>query len=82
MIRGAGKVGVNNRKLHDGIIGIFIVTCVGLSQVIGPVWLWGIVAIGVTMFQSAFSGFCPLYLLLNKLYPEITTQRKSEGILD
>lgn len=32
-----------------------------------PYWLWFTAFIGLNMFQTAFTGFCPLAIILKKL---------------
>jgi Zn-dependent protease len=38
-----------------------------LSVVHSPYWLFFTAFIGANMFQAAFTGFCPLAILLKKL---------------
>ena len=47
--------------------GIMILLTVGLSQVHSPNWLWFTAFIGVNIFQSAFTGLCPLVNILKKI---------------
>ncbi|WP_455201071.1 YgaP family membrane protein [Kaarinaea lacus] len=44
--------------------GFMIVTSVVLSQVHSIYWLGFTAFIGLNMFQSAFTGFCPLAKIL------------------
>ncbi len=46
------------------IAGLFILASVGLSQVHTPYWLIFTAFVGVVMFQSAFTRFCPMALVL------------------
>ena len=46
------------------IAGLFILASVGLSQVHSPLWLIFTTFVGVVMFQSAFTRFCPMALIL------------------
>ena len=46
--------------------GIMIVLTVALSQYHSPNWLWFTAFIGVNIFQSVFTGFCPLVNILKK----------------
>jgi len=57
-------------KLHDGIVGAVILASVVLALKVNAQWIYLAGAIGVLMIISAFSGFCPVYFLLNKLMPE------------
>jgi len=61
---------MNKRKVHDGIVGIVIFLCVALGHYVDPLWLLVPAILGLTLFQSAFSGFCPLYYTLDKIQPE------------
>jgi len=61
---------MNNRKVHDGIVGIVIFTCVALGYFSSSLWLIVPAVLGLVLFQSAFSGFCPLYYTLDKIHPE------------
>lgn len=46
------------------IAGLFILVSVGLSQLHSPYWLIFTAFVGVVMFQSAFTRFCPMALIL------------------
>lgn len=61
---------MNNRKIHDGIVGIVIFISVALGYYFDPLWLLIPAVLGLVLFQSAFSGFCPLYYTLDKIHPE------------
>lgn len=47
--------------------GTFILLSVLLSHLHSPNWLWFTVFVGANLLQSAFSGFCPLAIILKKL---------------
>lgn len=49
------------------VAGLFIMISVGLSQVHSPLWIYFTAFIGLNLLQSAFTGFCPLALILKKL---------------
>ena len=53
--------------MHDGIVGAVITLGVLLGYFVAPVWLLLPGIIGVTLIQSAFTGFCPVYYTLDKL---------------
>ncbi|WP_430461426.1 YgaP family membrane protein [Thalassolituus sp. LLYu03] len=46
--------------------GLMILVSLGLSQVHSAYWLWFTAFVGANMFQAAFTGFCPLALILKK----------------
>lgn len=55
-----------NRYLRM-IAGFFIVTTIILSQLHSPYWLFFTAFVGLNLFQSAFSNWCPMITLLRKL---------------
>lgn len=44
--------------------GAMILTSLLLSQLHHPYWLWLTAFVGANLLQSAFTGFCPLALVL------------------
>lgn len=56
-----------NTKLHDGIVGLLLVLGSLLAYFVHPLYAIIPGAIGLTMLQSAFSGFCPVYYTLGKI---------------
>ena len=58
---------MNKRKVHDGIVGAVITLGVVLGYYVDPIWLLIPAVLGVTLLQSAFTGFCPLYFTLDKI---------------
>lgn len=54
------------RRIHDGIVGAVITLGITLGYSLHPAWLFLPGAIGVTLIQSAFTGFCPVHFLLEK----------------
>lgn len=61
---------MDNRKMHDGIVGIVIFLSVALGYFVSPLWLLIPAVLGIVLVQSAFTGFCPLYYTLDKIHPE------------
>jgi hypothetical protein len=49
------------------IAGGFILASLVLSQLHSVNWLWFTAFVGANMLQAAFTGFCPLALILKKL---------------
>lgn len=47
--------------------GFMILLSLTLSQVHSVYWLWFTAFVGANMFQAAFTGFCPLAIILRKL---------------
>ena len=54
------------RRIHDGIVGVVLTAGVGLGYWVDPLWLLVPGVLGVTLLQSAFTGVCPVYFLLEK----------------
>ncbi|MFQ5716660.1 MAG: DUF2892 domain-containing protein [Nitrospinales bacterium] len=55
------------RRIHDGIAGAVIALGTGLGYWIDPMWLLVPGVLGVILIQSAFTGFCPVYFILDKV---------------
>lgn len=47
--------------------GVFILLSVVLAYFVSPYWLYFTGFVGLNLFQSAFTKFCPLELILRKL---------------
>ena len=47
--------------------GLMILSSLMLAYWVSPYWLWLAGLVGVNLFQAAFTGFCPLAMLLKKL---------------
>ncbi|MDE0849438.1 MAG: DUF2892 domain-containing protein [Nitrospinaceae bacterium] len=54
------------RRIHDGIAGAVVTIWVALGQWSNPLWLLVPGLLGVTLVQSAFTGFCPVYFILDR----------------
>jgi hypothetical protein len=60
-----------NRYLRM-IAGFFIVLSVALAHLHSPMWLWFTAFVGLNLFQSAFTNWCPMITLLRMLkVPEV-----------
>lgn len=49
------------------VAGLFILASLALSQLHSPYWLWFTAFVGANLFQSSFTGFCPMAMILGKL---------------
>ena len=49
------------------VAGFFILLSIGLAHYVNPNWLWFTAFVGANLLQSAFTGFCPLALILKKV---------------
>ena len=58
---------MNIDRLVFSIAGLFILLSLGLSQVHSPHWLWFTAFVGANMLQAAFTGVCPMAVILKKL---------------
>ena len=47
--------------------GSFILISLALAHWHSPNWLWFTAFVGANMLQAAFTGFCPMAILLKKL---------------
>ena len=65
---------MNKRKIHDGVVGAVLTVGVALGYYADPIWLLVPGVLGLTLLQSAFTGFCPVYYTLDKIDPETNKQ--------
>ena len=61
---------MTKRRIHDGIVGALITLGVLLGYYVNPLWLLLPGILSVTMVQSALTGFCPVYFVLDKTMTE------------
>jgi hypothetical protein len=54
-------------RIVFAVAGGFILISLLLAHYVSPYWLWFTAFVGANLFQSAFTGFCPLALILKKL---------------
>lgn len=47
--------------------GSFILISLALAHWHSPYWLWFTAFVGANLFQAAFTGFCPLAMILKRL---------------
>jgi DUF2892 family protein len=57
---------VNREYLIRRIAGAFILVSLALAHWVSPSWLWFTAFVGLNLFQSSFTRFCPLELVLEK----------------
>ena len=55
---------MNIEKTVIAVASTFVITSVVLAVVHSLNWLWFTGFVGVNLFQSAFTGFCPLAKML------------------
>lgn len=49
------------------IAGTFVMLSVALGYWVNPNWYWFTAFVGLNLFQSAFTNWCPMMTLLRKL---------------
>lgn len=54
-------------RIVFAVAGAFILISLALSQVHSVYWLWFTAFVAANLLQSAFTGFCPLALILKKM---------------
>ena len=47
--------------------GTVVLLSVALSRLHDPAWMWLTVFVGANLLQAAFTGFCPLAIILKRL---------------
>jgi hypothetical protein len=47
--------------------GAFVLISLTLAHFVSPNWLWFTAFVGANLFQSAFTGFCPLEMVLKRI---------------
>jgi len=57
---------VNTEKLIRIFAGAFILVSLALGVLVNLHFLWITAFVGVNLFQSGFTGFCPLELVLKR----------------
>lgn len=57
---------MRQRDLFRIVVGLMILASVALGTWVSPYWFLFTTFIGLNMFQSAFTGFCPLDTILSK----------------
>jgi len=53
-------------RLVMAVAGTFVLISILLSIFHSQNWLWFTGFVGVNLFQAAFTGFCPLAIILKK----------------
>lgn len=49
------------------VAGLFILASLALAHYHSAHWLWFTAFVGLNLFQSSFTNFCPLEIVLRKL---------------
>jgi hypothetical protein len=54
-------------RILRGIAGFFILLSLALAHFVDHRWLWFTAFVGLNLFQSAFTNWCPMMAFLQKL---------------
>ena len=57
---------MNIDRVVFAVAGGFILTSLLLAHYHSEMWLWFTTFVGANLFQSAFTGFCPMAIILKK----------------
>lgn len=57
-------------RIHDGIVGLIYLASIVLGATVDLQWLYLAGAVAVLQILSTFTGFCPVYFILNKMMGE------------
>ncbi|OGX33230.1 MAG: hypothetical protein A3I43_06475 [Omnitrophica WOR_2 bacterium RIFCSPLOWO2_02_FULL_50_19] len=49
-----------------GFAGMFVLISLILAYFVSPKWLWFTAFVGLNLFQSAFTNWCPMMWVLKK----------------
>ena len=55
-----------NDNILRRFAGAFVIVSVALGYWVNPAWLLFTVFVGLNLFQSSFTGFCPLERILGR----------------
>ncbi len=61
------------------IAGVFIMLSVALGMTVSPNWYWFTGFVGLNLFQSAFTNWCPMITFLKKLGVRSAESASSRG---
>ena len=54
-------------RVLRGIAGFFLLISLFLAYYVNHAWLWFTAFIGLNLFQSAFTNWCPMMWILKKM---------------
>jgi hypothetical protein len=57
---------MNIERMLRGIAGFFILASLGLAVTVSIHWLWFTAFVGLNLFQSALTDWCPMITILQK----------------
>lgn len=62
----------NKTKIHDGIVGMIYMTSILLALYVNIQWLYLAGVVAALQIMSMFTGFCPVYYVLDKVMKKDT----------
>lgn len=62
-------------KIHDGIVGATYLISIVLALTVNLQWLYLAGGVAVLQILSSFTGFCPVYYMLDKTMEPKTPKR-------
>lgn len=65
-------------RIHDGIVGTLVLTGVLLGLTQGAPWLYATGVLAGLMISSSFTGFCPVYYVLDRVMADEQPSRVGE----
>lgn len=57
---------MNIDRIVLAFAGMVVLLSLALALFVSPNWLWLTAFVGANMFQAAFTGFCPLAMILKR----------------
>lgn len=54
-------------RIVRGMAGVFVLLSLILAHFHSPYWLWFTAFVGLNLFQSSVTGWCPALTILKKL---------------
>lgn len=58
---------MNIDRMVMAFAGTMVLASLLLATLVSPLWLWLTAFVGANLLQAAFTGFCPLAIVLRKL---------------
>lgn len=71
---------MNVERMLRAIAGAFILVSVLLAYYHSPYWLFFTGFVGLNLFQSAFTNWCPMMTILRKLGVKDVTVKDTGGV--
>jgi hypothetical protein len=70
---------MSKRRVHDLIVGILVTFGAALAWWADPRWIALDGIVGVLLIQSGFTGFCPVYFLLDRMMGDAETPARASA---